>query len=60
MYVGIPGLKAEYLADGYNHRGVSKRKLGRADLAVADYTKAFELCRTIRGLSPTAGMRTPI
>ena len=46
MYVAIPGLKPELLADGYNNRGVSHRKLGRADLAVADYTKAFELVPT--------------
>ena len=33
MYVLIPGLKKDYLADGYNNRGISHRKLGRADLA---------------------------
>jgi len=46
MYIAIPGVKPEYLADGYNNRGVSHRKLGRADLALADYSKAFELVPT--------------
>lgn len=43
MYILIPGLKPAYLADGYNNRGISQRKLGRADLAAADFNKAFEL-----------------
>jgi tetratricopeptide (TPR) repeat protein len=43
MYILIPGLKTEYLADGYNNRGISHRKLGHADLAHADFAKAFEL-----------------
>lgn len=43
MYILIPGVKNEYLADGYNGRGISYRKLGQADLARADFGKAFEL-----------------
>ena len=46
MYVAIPGLKKENLADGYNNRGISHRKLKRADLAAADFTRAFELVPT--------------
>ena len=43
MYVSIPGVKPELLADGYNNRGISQRRLNRPDLAHADYTKATEL-----------------
>jgi len=43
MYVLIPGVKAEFLADGHNNRGISHRALKRHTLAIADYTKAIEL-----------------
>jgi len=43
MYVAIPGLSAEYQADGYNNRGISYRAMKQPDLAIADYTKAAEL-----------------
>ena len=46
MYINIPGVKPAYLADGYNNRGVSHRKLHNADLAAADFSKAFELVPT--------------
>lgn len=43
MYVAIPGLKTEFLSDGYNNRGISHRALGRRESAYADYKKAIEL-----------------
>lgn len=43
MYIMIPGLKPEFVADGYNNRGISQRALKKPDLAYADYTKAVEL-----------------
>jgi tetratricopeptide (TPR) repeat protein len=43
MYIMIPGVKPEYVADGYNNRGISQRALKKPDLAYADYTKAIEL-----------------
>lgn len=43
MYIMIPGLKPEFVADGYNNRGISQRALKKPDLAYADYVKAFEL-----------------
>lgn len=43
MYITIPGLKPEFVADGYNNRGISQRALRKPDLAYADYTKAAEL-----------------
>jgi tetratricopeptide (TPR) repeat protein len=43
MYIMIPGLKSDFVADGYNNRGISKRALKEPDLAYADYTKAIEL-----------------
>lgn len=43
MYVAMPGLKAEYAADGYNNRGVSQRAAKKPDLAIVDYSKAIEL-----------------
>lgn len=43
MYIMIPGLKPEFVADGYNNRGISQRALKKPDLAYADYTKAIEL-----------------
>jgi tetratricopeptide (TPR) repeat protein len=43
MYISKPGLKPEYIADGYNNRGISQRALKRFDLAVADYSKAIGL-----------------
>src|SRR5688572_18251521 len=29
MYVAIPGLKPEFVADGYNNRGIAQKGLGR-------------------------------
>lgn len=43
MYIMIPGLKPEFVADGYNNRGISQKALKKPDLAYADYTKAIEL-----------------
>lgn len=43
MYIMVPGLKPEFVADGYNNRGISQRALKKPDLAYADYTKAIEL-----------------
>lgn len=43
MYIMIPGVKPEFVADGYNNRGISQRALKKPDLAFADYTKAIEL-----------------
>ncbi len=43
MYLLIPGVKAEYLSDGYNSRGISQRALGKPQLAYDDYSKAIEL-----------------
>lgn len=43
MYVVIPGLKPELVADGYNNRGISQRAMRKPELAYADYTKASEL-----------------
>ena len=43
MYVLIPGVKTEYLSNGYNSRGISQRALGKPQLAYDDYTKAIEL-----------------
>lgn len=43
MYIAIPGVKAESVADGYNNRGISHRALKNFDQANADYTKAIEL-----------------
>lgn len=43
MYIAIPGIKSELLADGYNMRGISQRALRRPDQAHADYSKAIEL-----------------
>lgn len=43
MYIMIPGVKPEFVADGYNNRAISQRALKRPDLAYADYTKAIEL-----------------
>lgn len=43
MYVSIPGVKPELLADGYNARGISQRAMGKPELAHADYSKAIEL-----------------
>ena len=43
MYIMIPSLKPEFVADGYNNRGISQRALKKPDLAYADYTKAIEL-----------------
>ena len=43
MYVLIPGLKPDLIADGLNNRGISQRALKRPDLAYADYTKALDL-----------------
>ncbi|MBK8466276.1 MAG: tetratricopeptide repeat protein [Chloracidobacterium sp.] len=43
MYILIPGLKPEFVADGLNNRAISQRALKKFDLAYADYTKAIEL-----------------
>ena len=43
MYLLIPGVKTEYLSDGYNSRGISQRALGKPQLAYDDYSKAIEL-----------------
>jgi len=43
MYVLIPGVKPEYLSDGYNSRGISQRALGKPQLAYDDYSTAIEL-----------------
>jgi tetratricopeptide (TPR) repeat protein len=43
MYIESKGLKPEYVADGYNNRGISERALKKFDAAVADYSKAIEL-----------------
>lgn len=43
MYILIPGVKAESIADGYNNRGISHRALKNFEQAMADYTKAIEL-----------------
>ena len=43
MYVAIPGVQPEQLADGYNNRAISYRAIKRSDLAIADYTKAIQL-----------------
>jgi tetratricopeptide (TPR) repeat protein len=43
MYILIPGLKPEFVADGYNNRGISQRALKKPDLAYADYTEAIKL-----------------
>lgn len=43
MYISIPGVKPEFVADGYNNRGISQKALKKFDLAYADYTKAIEL-----------------
>lgn len=43
MFISIPGIKPELLADGYNNRGISHRALGNLDQAYMDYSKAFEL-----------------
>lgn len=43
MYIMIPDLKPEFVADGYNNRGISQRALKNPDLAYSDYSKAIEL-----------------
>jgi len=43
MYISIPGLKPQLVADGYNNRAISQRALNNLELAYADYTKAIEL-----------------
>lgn len=43
MYIMIPGLKPDFVADGFNNRGISQRALKKPDLAYSDYTKAIEL-----------------
>lgn len=43
MYIVIPGVKPEFLADGYNLRGISEKALNQFDAAFADYSKAIEL-----------------
>jgi tetratricopeptide (TPR) repeat protein len=56
-YVAMPGIKPQYLADGYNNRAVSLRKLQQSDRAYADYTKAIEIDPTHgKALANRAGM----
>jgi tetratricopeptide (TPR) repeat protein len=43
MYIAIPGVKPELLADGYNNRGITRRSMRQPELAIEDYTKAIEL-----------------
>jgi tetratricopeptide (TPR) repeat protein len=43
MYIAIPGVKPDLLADGYNNRGIAYRTTKRPALAHADFTKAIEL-----------------
>ena len=43
MYINIPGVKPKDLADGYNNRGVSYRRVGQPGAAFADFVKAAEL-----------------
>ena len=43
MYIAIPGLKPEFVADGYNNRGISQRALKKPELAYAEYTRAIDL-----------------
>jgi tetratricopeptide (TPR) repeat protein len=42
-YISLGNVKPEYLADGYNNRGACYRRLGKTDLAFADFTKAIAL-----------------
>lgn len=46
IYLASSSVKPEYLADGYNYRGISYGKLEKNDLAIKDYTKAIELVPT--------------
>jgi tetratricopeptide (TPR) repeat protein len=46
MYISIPGVKPNGLADGYNNRGVSYRRMGQPGPALADFVKASELVPT--------------
>jgi tetratricopeptide (TPR) repeat protein len=43
MYISIPGVKPKYLADGYNNRGVSYRRIGQPGPALLDFIKASQL-----------------
>lgn len=43
MYIAAPVQDRKYLADGYNNRAVSLRKLGKHEQALEDLTKAIEL-----------------
>ncbi|HUR97389.1 MAG TPA: tetratricopeptide repeat protein [Pyrinomonadaceae bacterium] len=43
VYIGMPGIKAKDLAEGYNNRGVSYRRRGQSANALADFKKAAEL-----------------
>ncbi len=46
MYIAIPGVEPKYLADGYNNRGISYRRSGQPDAALADFLKAAQLVPT--------------
>jgi len=43
MYILIPGVKPKDLADGYNNRGVSYRRVGQPGPALLDFVKATQL-----------------
>lgn len=43
MYILIPGVKPKDLADGYNNRGVSYRRIGQPGPALLDFMKASQL-----------------
>ena len=46
MYISIPGVKPANLADGYNNRGISLRKVGQPAAALTDFIRAAELVPT--------------
>jgi tetratricopeptide (TPR) repeat protein len=43
MYISIPGVKPKDLADGYNNRGVSYRRIGQPGPALLDFVNATQL-----------------
>jgi tetratricopeptide (TPR) repeat protein len=43
LYVASAGVKAEYLADGYNKRGYARKRLDQQTLAIEDFSKAIGL-----------------
>lgn len=46
MYILIPGVAPKDLADGYNNRGVSFRRVGQPGPALLDFIKATQLVPT--------------